>query len=510
MIAKTKSGGVMGVDGFLVEVEADLANGLPAFDIVGLPDAAVKESKDRVRAAISNSEMLFPTKRITVNLAPADIKKEGPAFDLPIAIGILRASGQITCDPSKVMFLGELSLDGKIRPVPGVLPLALAAKEAGLQALFVAKSNAGEAAVVEGLSVYGAETLGEVVAHLNGNAPLTAVTVNLTEIFQAGTETGLDFSDVKGQDSAKRALEIAAAGGHNCLMIGPPGSGKTMLAKRLPTILPDLTLREALEVTKIYSVAGLLPPGTSLLKTRPFRSPHHTISGASMAGGGSIPKPGEVSLAHLGVLFLDELTEFRRDVLEVLRQPLEDKKVNISRVHGTVSYPCENMLVASMNPCRCGHYGDPSKQCTCTASQIQQYYSKISGPLLDRIDIHIEVPRVPFEDLRNQKSGDSSETIRARVNAARAIQQKRYEGLGIYCNAQLEAKQIETFCPLGEAEQKLLRTAFDKFGYSARAHSRVLKLARTIADLDASEQITVSHLAEAIQYRTLDKTVRKA
>lgn len=506
MIAKVKSCGLTGLDGYIVDVEVDISMGLPAFDIVGLPDTAVRESKERVRAAMKNSSFEPPVKRITVNLAPADKKKEGPSYDLPITIAILSAMEQLgKANTDDYMFLGELSLDGRLRPVNGALPMVICAKQNGIKNVVLPMENADEAAVVNGVNIFGAENLYDIVKHISGEELIVAHTVDVDALFDVDNSYHIDFSDVKGQQNVKRAMEVAVAGGHNIIMIGTPGSGKSMLAQRLPTILPDLTFDEALEVTKIHSIAGVLPDNTALLTTRPFRSPHHSISAPGLAGGGSVPRPGELSLAHNGVLFLDELPEFRRDVLEVMRQPLEDGVVTISRVNGTLTYPCRTTFAASMNPCKCGYYGDTVRECTCTPMQISKYVGKISGPLLDRIDIHIEVASVKYSDLEKTEKTESSADIKARVNKARKIQLERYKDEGIFSNAQLSASMIRKYCALGSEEKALLRAAFDNLGLSARAHDRILKVARTIADLGNNEKITSNHIAEAIQYRSLDR-----
>jgi len=509
MIAKVQSCGLIGLDGFIVDVEVDISMGLPAFDIVGLPDTAVKESKERVRSAMKNSNLESPIKRITVNLAPADKKKEGPAYDLPITIAILIASEQIKINNineiEQYMFLGELSLDGKLRPINGALPMVITAMQHGIKKVFLPKQNMDEAAVVSGIDVLGADNLYEIVQHLRGEIEIMPYTVDIDELFKVNNQYPIDFSDVKGQQNVKRALEVAVAGGHNIIMIGSPGSGKSMLAKRIPTILPDLTFEEALETTKIHSIAGTLPNGVALLTTRPFRSPHHTISAVALAGGGGIPRPGELSLSHNGILFLDELPEFQRNVLEVMRQPLEDGVVTISRINATLTYPCNTLFAASMNPCKCGYYGDTVRECTCTPPQISKYIGKISGPLLDRIDIHIEVASVKYADMDSDEKTETSAEIKKRVNTARKLQLARYANEGIYSNSALSPAQIRKYCRLGKGEKELLKMAFDNLGLSARAHDRILKVARTIADLDNSENISINHIAEAIQYRSLDR-----
>lgn len=502
MVEKTYSMGLYGMEAFPVEVEADLSQGLPAFELVGLPDAAVKESRDRVRAAMKNCGFDFPVSRITMNLAPADKKKEGPIYDLPLLISLLKASQQLSCPTDDAIFLGEISLSGEIRPVRGVLPMADKAKEAGFKRLYVPQENAGEGAVIQGLEVYGVRDVMQLYDHLRGKLELVPAVPQYGET--ADPEL-LDFSDVKGQPEAKRALEIAASGSHNVLLIGPPGSGKSMLAKRLPSILPEMNFEESLETTKIHSIRGKLPQGVSLIRTRPFRSPHHTISTAGLAGGGPSPQPGEISLAHNGVLFLDELPEFSRASMEVLRQPMEDGRVTISRVSGSTSYPCRFMLVAAMNPCPCGYFGHPTHPCLCHPHAVERYLGKVSGPLLDRIDLHIEVPAVPFEELSSTKQEEPSAAIRERVNAARERQRQRFEGKPYHCNADIPAGELQEMCPTTQAASQLLQRAFDRFGFSARTYGRVVKVARTIADLDGSDQIDTSHVAEAVQYRTLDR-----
>jgi magnesium chelatase family protein len=508
VLARTLSGAVLGIDAYLVTVETDVSSGLPSFATVGLPQGAVKEGKERVVAALQNSGFLVPPKRITVNLAPADIRKEGSAFDLPVAIGILAGTGQLDSDGRLERFalLGELGLDGGLRPVRGALPVALAARAAGLAGLIVPLENTAEAAVVEGLDIRGAERLTDVARFLEGGAELPVPRLNRDELFRTASTYEVDFADVKGQEHAKRALEIAAAGAHNVLMVGPPGSGKTMLARRLPSILPPLTLDEALETTKIHSVAGMLVPGQALVATRPFRAPHHTISDAGLIGGGSTPRPGEVSLAHHGVLFMDELPEFRRNVLEVMRQPLEDAEVTISRAAVSLTYPARFMLAAAMNPCPCGFHGDAQRRCTCAPQAVQKYLGRVSGPLLDRIDLHVEVPAVRYRDLSDGRLGEPSEAIRERVLRARDRQRQRLAGRPtIHANAHMGAREIREFCRVDEASDALLRTAISRLGLSARAYHRILKIALTLADLEGSAEIGTAHVAEAIQYRSLDR-----
>lgn len=508
MLIKTYAATVIGVDAQLITVEVDASKGVN-FYMVGLPDNAVKESQQRIESALRNNGYRWPGRKIVVNMAPADLRKEGSSYDLSIAVGILSASEQICCDMvGEYLLMGELSLDGEIKSIKGALPIAIEARKKGYKGIILPKANAREAAVVDQLEVYGVESICEVIEFFDKKRSLEAVRVNTREEYFANVQySDIDFSDVKGQENAKRAMEIAAAGGHNVVMIGPPGAGKTMLAKRIASILPPMSLHEALETTKIHSIAGRLGRDASLMAHRPFRSPHHTVSDVALVGGGTYPQPGEISLAHNGVLFLDELPEFKRTVLEVLRQPLEDREITISRARFTVNYPSSFMLVSSMNPCPCGYYNHPDKDCSCNSVTVQRYLNKISGPLMDRIDMHVEVVPVPFEKLSETEVPEASAAVRERVVQARKIQYERFNGNSeIYCNAQMNSKQIRLFCQLNAGCSKLLKNAVEKLGLSARAYDRIVKVSRTIADLERAEHITENHIGEAIHYRTLDKS----